>query len=80
MFGVTLKFTGLLLFLKFTLDHLTLWLSYGTLKEKKTWSVSKINWTTQIMAFLIYPFWTLSLTIVSIFYRPYWKGRKIVNK
>ncbi|MDA1209992.1 MAG: glycosyltransferase [Bacteroidetes bacterium] len=80
MFGVTLKFTGLLLFLKFTLDHLTLWLSYGTLKEKKTWSVSKINWTAQIMAFLIYPFWTLGLTIISIFYRPYWKGRKIVNK
>jgi len=79
-FGATLKFTGGLLVLKFALDHLTLWLSFGTLNQNNTWTISNINWRSQILAFLIYPFWTLSITIVSLFYRPNWKGRKIVIK
>ena len=79
-FGATLKFTGGLLVLKFALDHLILWLSFGTLNQNKMWTISNINWRSQILAFLIYPFWTLSLTIVSLFYRPNWKGRKIVVK
>jgi cellulose synthase/poly-beta-1,6-N-acetylglucosamine synthase-like glycosyltransferase len=79
-FGATLKFTVGLLVLKFALDHLTLWLSFGTLNQNKTWTISNINWRSQILAFLIYPFWTLSITIVSLFYRPNWKGRKIVIK
>lgn len=72
-----LKFTITLFVIKFIVDHLSLWMSYGHLKDLKSWSVTKISWPTQITANLIYPFWTTGLLLIGIFYRPDWKGRKI---
>lgn len=72
-----LCFTGLLFGLKFTVDHLSLLWEYHPLKDPGGWSLSNISWPIQILASLIYPFWILSLALMSLFYKPQWKGRKI---
>jgi glycosyltransferase involved in cell wall biosynthesis len=65
---------------KFIVDHLSLWMSFKKIKDKQSWSLSTISWPVQIMASLLYPFWTSGLLVVSFFYRPNWKGRKIRTK
>jgi biofilm PGA synthesis N-glycosyltransferase PgaC len=75
-----LLFTALIFLAKFSLDHVSLWMSYAQIKERQEWGPSKINWPLQVLAAVIYPFWTLGLTLISLIYRPHWKGRKIQIK
>lgn len=72
MLLTTLIFGG-----KFMVDHICLWLSYSKSSQNTSRPLSKINWSIQILAALTYPFWTLGLTLLSLGYRPRWKGRKI---
>ena len=70
-------FTAIIFSLKFIVDHLCLWASYAHLDRETAWSWRKINWPVQLLAALIYPFWSLGLAMVSVIYKPHWKGRKI---